>query len=88
MLAFAAIGAFNPPSQNAIEQGLMPHEIEKIKKYREIWLKQRELEIKKKRGLKEFEIEGVKILALNYKNAIRKFNRFKKAEAVCNETFS
>jgi hypothetical protein len=31
-----------------------------------------------KKGLKEFEIEGIKILALNKKNAIKKFKKLNK----------
>ena len=79
MLAFAAMGAFMPPGRKGMyDEDLTPHEIDEIKKSREVWLKQRELERNKKRGLKEFEIDGIKILALNYKNAVRKVDRLKK----------
>lgn len=30
------------------------------------------------RGLSEFEIDGIKVIALNYKNALRKINNLKK----------
>jgi hypothetical protein len=33
-----------------------------------------------KRGMKEFEIDGYKVHALNYKNALRKIDRLKKGK--------
>ncbi|MBS3776752.1 MAG: hypothetical protein KGY70_16260, partial [Bacteroidales bacterium] len=37
----------------------------------------KKLERMKRRGMKEFEINGVRVLALNYKNALRKYNNAK-----------
>ena len=36
---------------------------------------ERYIEIQLKRGLKEFKIKGEKIIALNEKNAIKKYNK-------------
>ena len=37
-------------------------------------IEQKQIELKLKRGLKYFDVNGTKILALNEKNAIRKYN--------------
>jgi len=44
---------------------------EDLERFEEI-RKQKQLEIKKKNGLKEFNIDGKKVFAINMKNAIRK----------------
>lgn len=41
--------------------------------------KRRDDSLKLKKGLKEFEIGGCKIVALNYKNAIKKYMKVKLA---------
>ena len=51
---------------------LTPEELEEIKKA----YKEKEIERKKKRGLKEWDINGVRVIALNKKNAIRKYKNF------------
>ena len=50
---------------------LTPKELEEIKRVRE----QKTLERKKKQGLKEWSIQGIKVIALNRKNAERKAAR-------------
>ncbi len=35
-------------------------------------------ELLKRKGLKSFDIDGISVMALNYKNAVRKVNNYKK----------
>jgi hypothetical protein len=52
------------------ERKLSPEETTELNRLRDI-------AIKKRQGLKEFDIDGIKVLALNKKNAIRKANKIK-----------
>lgn len=53
---------------------LTPEEMERYK----LLLKQRQIDILKQKGCKEFTIDGITVIALNEKNAIRKINNIKK----------
>ena len=44
-------------------------------------LDQMRKEIMKKKGVQEFTIDGITVMARNYKNALRKVNAFKKKQA-------
>lgn len=75
MMMFAAMGAMMPDSfggRNYREE-LTPEELAQIERVRE----QKALERKKQQGLKEFNIDGIKIWALNEKNAIRKAGKLR-----------
>jgi len=75
MMAFATMGAMMPDSfgrQNYKEE-LTPEELAQIERVR----LQKALERKKQQGLKEFNIDGIRIWALNEKNAVRKVGKLK-----------
>ena len=72
-MAYAMMGTLMPPwMRHDIE--LTEEQKEYIKKIREEKAKERKLQ----RGLKEWNIDGIKVIALNEKNAIRKANKIKK----------
>jgi hypothetical protein len=52
------------------ERKLSPEETTELNRLRDI-------AIKKRQGLKEFDIDGIKVMALNKKNAIRKASKIK-----------
>ena len=71
MMMYAAMGAMMPDmygTNEEIRRELTPAEIEEIERVREA----KALERKKKKGLKEWNIQGIVVIALNHKNAVRK----------------
>lgn len=72
LMMMAMMGAMNPDMGQHYEK-LTPEDIAEIKRVYE----QKKIERMKKRGMKEFSIDGFKVLALNEKNAIRKINKLK-----------
>ena len=74
VMAMAYSGIMYDMGSNTPYWELTDEEKEEVKRVYE----QRKTERMKKRGLKEFEIDGIKVLALNEKNAIRKINNLKK----------
>ena len=75
MMAYAMMGMFGPNYGGFGEtMKLTPEEIEELNRIR---LKKQK-EIKLSRGLKEWDIDGITVIALNKKNAIRKANNIKK----------
>ena len=75
MMMFAAMGAMMPDSFSGhnYKEELTPEELEEIERVR----RQNALKRKKKQGMKEFNIDGIKIWALNEKNAVRKVSKLK-----------
>ena len=75
MMMYAAMGAMMPFSEHYEEaqRQLTPEELAEIERVRE----QKALERKKKNGLKEWNIDGIIVIALNKKNAVRKAERIK-----------
>jgi hypothetical protein len=74
MLMYAMAGAMlsDPVGSNYKEQ-LSPEELAEIERIRKL----KALEIKEKKGLKYFIIDGIGIYALNHKNAMRKVSKLK-----------
>lgn len=70
MMAYAAMGMMMPFSEHYEEaqRQFTPEELEQIERVRE----EKALERKLKQGLKEFDINGIYVVALNRKNAERK----------------
>ena len=69
MMASALINAGN---KEAFEKNIeIDPELEKERKI------SNKLQRQKKNGLQEFTIDGVTVLALNYKNAVKKVNKLK-----------
>lgn len=75
MMMYAAMGAMMPFDDHYREaqRQLTPQELEKIERVR----KSKALERKKNQGLKEWDTDGIKVIALNKKNAVRKAVRIK-----------
>ena len=75
MMMFAAMGAMIPDSFSGhnYREELTPEELAEIERVR----LQKALERKKQQGLKEFNIDGIRIWALNEKNAVRKVGKLK-----------
>lgn len=75
MMAYAMMGMLGPgPSNRAEDFELTPEEIENLNRVRT----QKRKEIKLSKGLKEWNIDGITVIALNRKNAIRKADNIKK----------
>lgn len=75
MMMYAAMGCMMPSSERYEEaqKQLTSEELAEIERVR----KAKALQRKKNQGLKEWSIDGVKVVALNKKNAVRKANRIK-----------
>ena len=75
MMMFAAMGAMMPDLHGGhnYREELTPEELAEIESAR----KRKALERRKQQGLKEFNIDGIKIWALNEKNAVRKVGKLK-----------
>lgn len=73
-LLMAAMMGGTIPFSKYNEEVLTPEELKIIEKER----KDFEIERKKEQGLKEFNIDGHRVLALNQKNAIRKIKKLMK----------
>jgi hypothetical protein len=77
MMAYAAMGMMIPDmygDSETVRRELTPQELAEIERVRE----QKTLERKKKQGLKEWNIQGIKVIALNHKNAVRKAGNIRK----------
>jgi len=74
-MMYALMGIMLPVEYgaNSTNPPLTPEEMEEIRKIRE----QKALERAKKRGLKEWNIQGIKVIALNWKNAVRKAEKIR-----------
>ena len=75
MMMYAAMGCMMPFSEHYEEaqRQLTPEELAEIERVREAKALQR----KKNQGLKEWDIDGIKVIALNKKNAVRKAGHIK-----------
>lgn len=76
LMMYAAMGMMMPDmygTNEDIRRELTPSELEEIERLR----KAKALERKKKQGLKEWDIDGIIVIALNHKNAVRKAGRIK-----------
>lgn len=75
LMSFALMGAmFDSDSGRRFSQELTPADLEYFKEL----AKRKQKEIKLQTGCKEFTIDGITVIALNEKNAIRKVNAIKK----------
>ena len=81
MLMMAMMGSMSSPGSHHWEE-LTAEDIAEIKRVREA----SKLNRMKKRGMKEWDMDGFTVLALNEKNAIRKINNLKdKLKTISNE---
>jgi len=79
MMAFGAMGSMMPDSfdrknHDHTEKELTPEQLAKIKRMKLLKDKER----KKQQGLKEFEINGILVLALNEASAKKKVDKLSK----------
>ena len=79
MMMFGAMGSMMPYSlqrndHHSTEKELTPEQLAKIKRMK----LQKDAERKKQQGLKEFDIDGVKVLALNIASAKKKVDKLSK----------
>lgn len=78
MMAFGAMGSMMPDSlqrsHSGTEKKLTPEQLARIKRMK----LQKDAERKKQQGLKEFEINGILVLALNEASAKKKVDKLSK----------
>ena len=78
MLMYGMAGFFALPGMAVNDNKAYSDLTDEEKRNLEKFYKEKRKELLIKKGLKEFEIEGIKILALNKKNAIKKFKNLLK----------